>query len=65
MEEKNKRITDDSNPFLALIGRYETPSQSKPKKDAEKPRDIIVAKDSWLKIIFSGRLQQKMQSQSI
>lgn len=42
-EEKPK---DESNPFLALIGKYEKPE--KPKEKGKKPKEIKVSRDSWI-----------------
>jgi len=48
-EEEKSKIKDESNPFLALIGKYES-SEAKPKskKGEEKPKEIIVAPDNWI-----------------
>jgi hypothetical protein len=48
--EKEKKFMDDSNPFLALIGKYDQPEKSgKPKKsgEKEKPKETIVGKENW------------------
>ncbi len=50
-EEKKTGIKDESNPFFALIGKYETPEKGKPspkKGREEKPKEIIVASDNWI-----------------
>jgi len=44
-EEKISKPKDDSNPFLALIGKYEKPET---KSEKEKPKEIIVKPDSWI-----------------
>ncbi len=53
-EEKSERkiSKDESNPFLALIGKYNNSSEeSKPKKSETKEpksKDVFVAPDSWI-----------------
>jgi hypothetical protein len=44
-EDEKKKPRDESNPFLALIGRYES-SENKPAKT--KKQEIIVSRDSWV-----------------
>ncbi len=46
-EEEKKKSSDESNPFLALLGRYES-SGEKVKKPEGKAKEIIVTKDSWI-----------------
>ncbi len=47
--EEKKKINDQSNPFLALIGRYETSGVDNPKpKGDDKKKEIIVDKDNWI-----------------
>jgi hypothetical protein len=44
-KEDEKRGRDESNPFLALIGRYEQPET---KTKSQGKREIIVSKDDWI-----------------
>ena len=46
-EQKAKKSSDESNPFLALIGFYNKPKQE-PKKPEPEKKEIIVKKDTWL-----------------
>jgi hypothetical protein len=46
-EDEKKRARDESNPFLALIGRYEQPETKTKSKEKEK-KEIIVSKDDWI-----------------
>jgi hypothetical protein len=50
--EKEKETTDESNPFLALIGKYEKKGTggSKPKAVAKKDeeKETIVTPDTWI-----------------
>jgi len=48
-EEEKSRITDESNPFLALIGGYETKGEkSKKQEKSGKPKETIVLPDNWV-----------------
>jgi len=47
-EEEKKGIADESNPFFALIGKYETPATEAKSKKGSKPKETIVAKDDWI-----------------
>ncbi len=49
-EDEKKGIKDDSNPFLALIGKYEDSGtkQTKSKEKGKPKGEIIVAKDDWI-----------------
>lgn len=45
--EKEKKSSDESNPFFALLGSYE--KTEKPKKDDKgKPKLVIVKPDDWI-----------------
>jgi len=49
-EEEKKTGSDESNPFFALIGKYES-SGAKPKSkkgEQEKPKEIILTPDNWI-----------------
>jgi hypothetical protein len=45
-DEEKKKPSDESNPFLALIGRYESSENKKPSK--AKDQETIVSKDNWI-----------------
>jgi hypothetical protein len=47
--EEEKKISDESNPFLALIGKYgqKTAEQTKTEKK-EKAKETVVTPDSWI-----------------
>jgi hypothetical protein len=51
-EKKKKKIksSDQSNPFLALVGAYDKTEKKESKKDdkKEEKKEIIVKKDSWI-----------------
>ncbi len=48
-EEKEKKPSDESNPFLAIFGKYEKSKTGEKKKEGkEKPKNIIVAPDTWI-----------------
>jgi len=52
-EDEKKAGSDQSNPFLALIGKYENSGTKQPKfKKETKPKEIIVAKDNWIEEIL-------------
>ncbi len=46
-EDDRKAGKDESNPFFALIGKYEAPGTKSAKAEA-KPKEIIVQKDNWI-----------------
>jgi hypothetical protein len=48
-EKKAEKPRDDSNPFLALIGKYDKPA-TKPKDKSKKgeKKETIVAPESWI-----------------
>lgn len=49
-EEEKKKASDQSNPFKALIGGYNSKSKKKEEKKEEKEikaKDMIVEKDNW------------------
>jgi hypothetical protein len=48
-EEKEEKPKEESNPFLALIGKYEKPA---PKSKEIQPKEIIVQKDNWIEENF-------------
>ncbi len=45
-DEKESKSSESSNPFMALIGKYEKKPESKDKKEA--PKEIIVKPDDWI-----------------
>jgi hypothetical protein len=48
-QDEKKRMSEQSNPFLALLGRYESPEGEKPKSKKEsKQGETTVAKDNWI-----------------
>jgi len=48
-DEKKAGSSDQSNPFLALIGKYESSGTKQPKSKKEnKPKEIIVGRDDWI-----------------
>jgi len=48
-EDEKKRISDQSNPFLALIGKYESSNTKQPKSKKEmQTKETIVKKDDWI-----------------
>ena len=48
-EKSEKKSSDDeSNPFLALIGKYEKSSEIKEDKKQSPKKEIFVAPDSWI-----------------
>jgi hypothetical protein len=52
LEEKDKsketeKIPDESNPFLALIGHYNKPKETK-KQEKPEEKEIVIKKDTWL-----------------
>jgi hypothetical protein len=48
-EEEKAGGKDESNPFLALIGKYEGSGTQKKEKGAEKkPGEIVVAPETWI-----------------
>jgi len=47
-EEKEEKPRDESNPFLALIGKYERPPKSKETREAQPKKITVIAKDNWI-----------------
>jgi len=47
-ENEKKKSSDESNPFLALIGAYDKPQEASKSKKDKKPKEVIVAKDTWI-----------------
>ncbi len=47
-EETKKSSSDESNPFLAMIGYYNNKPKETPKTEEKDEKDIIVKKDTWL-----------------
>ena len=45
-EKKEKKSSDESNPFLAMIGFYDKP-ESKPK-ETEKKKPVVVRPEDWI-----------------
>ena len=43
---KTTRISDESNPFFALIGKYEAPDEKQPRK--QEPKETVVTPDNWI-----------------
>lgn len=46
-EKSNESVKDTSNPFLALIGKYDKPEKKESKASKEK-KPLVVEKDSWV-----------------
>jgi len=49
-EEKEKKAKDDSNPFLALIGFYNKPTEK--SKPSTKEKDVVVEKETYFEKTF-------------
>jgi len=48
-EDEKKETFDDSNPFLAIIGKYDsTPSKKKDEKKGKEKKSIIINPDNWI-----------------
>lgn len=45
-EGKKEKLKDESNPFLAMVGKYEEPVTKKKKDESKK--ETIVAPDNWI-----------------
>ncbi len=61
-EEKKK---EETNPFLALIGKYEKPSKETKKEKKGKPEEIIVKPDDWIEKTHFRPLAAKEASAKI
>lgn len=59
-EEKPK---DESNPFLALIGKYEKPE--KPKEKGKKPKETKISPDSWIEKTHFRKLAAKKAQEEV
>jgi len=55
--KKEKKTSNGSNPFLALIGYYNKPKEE-PKK-TEEEKEIVVKKDTWIESTHLRNLTEK------
>jgi hypothetical protein len=62
-EETKKPSSDETNPFLALIGYYNKPKETS-KTEEKEEKEIIVKKDTWLEATqlrdFTGKDSEEL-----
>jgi hypothetical protein len=65
LEEKSEeeKSEEGSNPFLALIGKYE--KTEKPKEKKEKPKEIKVSPDSWIEKTHFRKLSAQKAKEEV
>ncbi|MDD5012455.1 MAG: hypothetical protein PHQ66_02310 [Candidatus Nanoarchaeia archaeon] len=54
--EEKEKPKDESNPIFALLGMYEKPEKKKEEKSDGKPKEIVVAPDSWIEENYFRKL---------
>lgn len=63
-KQEEEKSSDESNPFLALIGHYNKPKE-KPKEEKKEEKKIIVEPDNWVEKNHLRKLsEQKAKEQA-